>query len=245
MLQHLFNSCLLGNKIFSSVSSVSFDCASCKLTKSKVLPFPSQGSHTLHIFDIVHSDVWGIAPVVFHAHYKYFVTFIDDYSRFTWVYFLRAKSEVFSVFQAFLALIENQFSSSIKILRSDSGGEYMSNAFQSFLQTKCIVSQRSCPSTPQQNKATECKNRHLLDMVRALLIESSIPSRFLCKVLSTVVHLINRLPSPTLHNVSPFYTLFGHHPTYFHLRPLGVCVLFTYNLMKGQNSPLNLSSVHF
>ena len=73
-------------------------------------------------------------------HYKYFVTFIDYYSRFTWVYFLRAKGEVFSVFQGFVALLETQFSASIKVLRSDSSSEYMSNEFQVFLQSKGIIS---------------------------------------------------------------------------------------------------------
>ncbi|RVW22080.1 Retrovirus-related Pol polyprotein from transposon TNT 1-94 [Vitis vinifera] len=95
-----------------------------------------------------HPNSDGIAPIVSHAHYKYFVTFIDDFSRFTWVYFLQAKAEVFSVFKRFLALIETQFSTSIKVLRSDSGGEYMSNEFHDFLQSKGIISQRSCPSTP-------------------------------------------------------------------------------------------------
>ncbi|KAL6347272.1 hypothetical protein AAG906_013708 [Vitis piasezkii] len=85
-------------------------------------------------------DVWGIVPIVSHAHYKYFVTFIDDFSRFTWVYFLRAKDEVFVVFKRFLALIETQFSTSIKVLHSDSGREYMSNEFQDFLQSKGIIS---------------------------------------------------------------------------------------------------------
>ena len=94
----------------------------------------------LQCFDIIHSDVWGIAPIVSHAHYKYFATFIDDFSRFTWVYFLWAKAEVFSVFKRFLALIETPFSASIKVLRSDSGGEYMSNEFQDFLQSKGIIS---------------------------------------------------------------------------------------------------------
>jgi transposase InsO family protein len=114
---------------------------------------------------IIYSDVWGVAPVVSHAHYKYFVTFIDDFSCFTWVYFLRAKGEVFSVFKCFLALLETQFSARIKVLRSDSGGEYMSNEFHAFFQSKGIISQRSCPSTPQQNSVTERKNHHLLDVV--------------------------------------------------------------------------------
>ena len=87
VLRSLFNSGLLGNKTCSSLD-LSFDCTSCKLGKSKVLPFPHSASHASQCFDIIHSDVWGIAPIVSYAHYKYFVTFIDDFSCFTWVYFL-------------------------------------------------------------------------------------------------------------------------------------------------------------
>lgn len=98
VLRTLFNSGLLGNKACSSLD-LSFDCTSCKLGKSKVLPFPHHTSRASQCFDMIHSDVWGIEPIVSHAHYKYFVTFIDDFSRFTWVYFLQAKAEVFSVFK--------------------------------------------------------------------------------------------------------------------------------------------------
>ena len=128
VLRTLFNYGLLGNKACASID-LSFDCTSCKHGKSKVLPFPYHASHASQCFELIHSDVWGIAPIVSHAHYKYFVAFIDDFSRFTWVYFLRAKGEVFSVFQLFLALLETQFSAIIKVLRSDSGGKYMSNEF--------------------------------------------------------------------------------------------------------------------
>ena len=79
VLRTLFNSGLLGNKACSSLD-LSFDCTSCKLGKSKVLPFPHPASRASQCFDIIHSDVWGIAPIVSHAHYKYFVTFIDDLS---------------------------------------------------------------------------------------------------------------------------------------------------------------------
>lgn len=121
----------------------------------------------------------------------------------------------------------------------------MSNAFQYFLQTKDIISQRSCPSMPQQNGVAERKNHHLLDMVKTLLIESFVPFHFWCEALSTIVHLINRLPSTTLDSSSPFYKLFGCHPTYSHLCPLTVFVLSIYHHIKGQNSHLNFSSVLF
>jgi len=94
VLCNLINYGLLGNKTCSSLD-LSFDCTSCKLGKSKVLLFPHHASCASKCFDIIHNDVWGIAPIVSHAHYKYFITFIDDFSHFTWVYFLRAKAEVF------------------------------------------------------------------------------------------------------------------------------------------------------
>jgi transposase InsO family protein len=101
----------------------------------------------------------------------------------------------------------------------------MSNEFYAFLQSKGIISQRSSPSTPQQNGVAERKNRHLLHVVRTLLLESSVPPRFWCETLSTSVHLINRLLSPTLNHVSPFFKLFGHSSLYSDLRTFG-CVCF-------------------
>nr|KYP40130.1 Retrovirus-related Pol polyprotein from transposon TNT 1-94 [Cajanus cajan] len=131
----------LGNKHTPSLNDIHFHCIPCKLGKSKILPFPTHQSHVTQPFDIIHSDVWGVAPVTSHAHYKYFVTFIDDYSRFTWVYFLRSKDEVFATFKFFYAYVQAQFSSKIKILHSDNGGEYTSHLFQEFLQTNGILSQ--------------------------------------------------------------------------------------------------------
>jgi hypothetical protein len=128
---------------------LSFDCAPCKLGKSKSLHFPLQGSRASTYFEITPSNVWGISPVISHVQYRYFVTFIDDYNRFTWVYFLRSKADVISTFQTFVTYVETQFSTCIKILRSDSGREYMYHVFQFFLQQNGILSQRSCPYTPQ------------------------------------------------------------------------------------------------
>ena len=85
---------VLDNKISPSLSVVQFECNSCKLGKSKILPFPIHKSKINNPFDMIHSDLWGIAPIISHANYKYFMTFIDDYTRFTWVYFLRSKDEV-------------------------------------------------------------------------------------------------------------------------------------------------------
>ena len=123
----------LGNKDQFSSLNLCLDCATCKLGKSKTLHFPMHGSCATKCFEIIHSDVWGVSSVISHARYKYFVTFIDDYSHITWFYFLQSKVDVFSVFQTFVALIETQFSACIKVLRFDLGEEYMSHNFQNYL----------------------------------------------------------------------------------------------------------------
>lgn len=86
-LSILFNSCLM-NKSMSLRNYISFDCSVCKLGKSKALSFSTTTKSSSKCLDLIHSDVWGIAPVISHNQYKYFVTFIDDYNQFTWVYFL-------------------------------------------------------------------------------------------------------------------------------------------------------------
>jgi transposase InsO family protein len=225
ILTHLMKHGYLSNT--NEFSSLSFDCAPCKLGKNKSLPFPLQGSRASTCFEIIHYDVWGMSPVLSHAQFKYFVTFIDDYSRFTWVYFLRSKADVFSNFKTFVTYVETQFFACIKPLRSNCGGEYMSHAFQSFLQQKGILSQHSCPYTPQQNGVAERKNRHLLDVVCTLMLESSVPPRFWVKASSTAVYLINRLPSPTLHLDSPYSRLFGVPPNYNSLHVF-CCVCFVH-----------------
>ena len=94
------------------------------------------------------------------------------------VYFLRSKSKVFRNLTKFLAYVKNQFSMNIKTLRTDFGGEYLSTEFQAFLASKGIIHQCSCPATPQQNGEAKHKNRHLLDVVRTLLLESFVPYMF-------------------------------------------------------------------
>ena len=88
VLRVLIKSHSLGNKNLTAPKIDIVDCASCKLGKSTWLPFPLHTTHTTKPFELVHTDVWGIAPIISHEHYKYFVTFIDDFPRFTWVYFL-------------------------------------------------------------------------------------------------------------------------------------------------------------
>lgn len=108
-------------------------CESCQLAKSSKLPFSISESTTSKPLELIHSDVWGPAPLLSQSGFKYYVLFVDDFSRYTWLFPIHCKSEVFSVFLGFKVQIETMLSLKIKCLRSDGGGEYVNNNFKKLL----------------------------------------------------------------------------------------------------------------
>jgi len=107
-----------------------FHCESCQLGKHTRRSYPPKmSSRTDTLFELVHSDIWGPCPVKTPLGFQYFISFIDDYSRVTWVYLLKSRSEISSVFREFHSYVKNQFSTSIKTLRTDNAKEYLSTEF--------------------------------------------------------------------------------------------------------------------
>jgi len=152
---------------------------------------------------------------------RFYVIFVDDFSRFTWLYPLINKSEVFSYFVKFKLLVEKQFSTSIKQFQTDNGGEYTSTQFKHFLEKHGILHRRTCPHTSQQNGVAERKHRHIVEMGLTLLAQSGLPTKFWVESFLTSTYLINRLPTKVLHNASPFSKLFGTQPDYSLLKVFG------------------------
>jgi transposase InsO family protein len=112
------------------------------------LLFPSSDTRSAGVLDLVHTDVCGPMSRASLSGCEYYLTFIDDYSRKTWIYFLKTKSEVFKRFQEFKALVENQTGKRIKVLRSDNGGEYSSSQFVDFCAHARIRRQDDCALQP-------------------------------------------------------------------------------------------------
>jgi transposase InsO family protein len=104
---------------------------------------------------LVHSDLCGPCSTPSFSRCKYFLTFIDDFSRSTWVYCLKLKREVFDKFLAYKALVEKKFVHQIQRLRTDNGGEYVNNNFTSYCTTQGIQMQHTIPYTPQKNGVVE------------------------------------------------------------------------------------------
>jgi transposase InsO family protein len=213
---------LLASKgLLGSVSSNSFDCISCQLGKQPALPFNNSDSHATASFDLIHSDVWGPSPVASMSGSRYFVIFVDDFSRYTWVFLMKSRSELLDIYRNFAKMVETQFSKPIKAFRSDNALEYTQHNFQSILKHYGTVSHLSCPGTSQQNGRAERKLRHILDTVRALLLSTSLPTPFWGEATLTAVYTINRLPTPILDNCTPHEMLFGSVPSYHHFRVFG------------------------
>ena len=208
-------------------------CDPCQFAKLHRLPFPEHLNKSNELFGLIHSDVWGNAPIESKEGFKYFVTFIDDKSRATWLYLLKSKREVCSIFQDFCSMIENQFNTTIKVLRTDNGTEYMNHNFQTFLHSKGIIHQTSCVGTPQQNGIAERKNRHLLEVTRALLFSANLPKDYWSYAVLTGCYLINRLPSRVLDFQSPFEILYNRKADISHLRVFG-CVCFVHSQNAGK-----------
>jgi len=145
-----------------SVSKNSLECESCVLAKSHKHSYLPSTKHAAKPFALVHSDVWGPSPEFATHDYSYFILFIDDCTRLSWLYLMKHKSEVFDVFIKFYNMVLTQFNTKIQILRSDNGGEYLSKKIGSFISQNGLIHQTTCSDTPQQNGVAERKIEHFL-----------------------------------------------------------------------------------
>lgn len=177
------------------------------------------------LLEIVHTDVCGPLNPVSTGGNQYFLTFIDDYSRKTWVYFLKRKSEVFEIFKEFKTLVERQSGCYIKVLRSDQGGEFTSDLFENFCKEHGIIHQLTPAYTPQLNGVAERKNRTILDMARSMVKGKDLPREFWAEAVATAVYLLNRCPTKSVRNMTPEEAWSSFKPSVAHLRVFG-CIAY-------------------
>ena len=199
------------------------DCIKGKQTnKSK-----KHANRSSNILEIIHTDI--CCPDMDMPGQKYFITFIDDYSRYMYVYLLHNKYEALDAFKIFKAEVENQCGKQIHIVRSDRGGEYYGRytengqapgPFAKFLQEHGIVSQHTMPGSPDQNGVAERRNRTLVDMVRSMLSNSNLPQFLWTEALKTAVYILNRVPTKAVPK-TPFEIWKGWKPSLRHMSVWG------------------------
>ena len=133
------------------MSKDNFDCTSCQLGKQSALSFNNSESISNSIFELIHSDVWEPSPVASIGGSRYFIVFIDDYSRYSWIFPMKSRYEILPIYSNFAKMVETQFSKCIKIFRSDNALEYTQYAFQTLLHSYGTVHHLTYPGTSQQN----------------------------------------------------------------------------------------------
>lgn len=185
--------------------------------------------------ELLHVDVWGPSTVISCEGYKYYLSVVDDYSKYTWIYPLTLKSQVSSVLLNHITMAERQFDNKVKAIQTDMGGEFM--VLHAKFKQMGIQIKHSCPHTHPQNGTIERKHQHITEVGLALLAHSKLPFKYWWDSFHTATYIINKLPFPTLQHVSPHQMLFNHPPDYSFLKTFGcACYPFLrpYNTSKLQ-----------
>ena len=168
-------------------------CIQAKLTR-KPLPKKSE-SRSREVLELVHTDVCGPMQTATPGGNKYFMTMIDDCSKYTVVYLLKNKSEVPDRIKQYVKFVQTKFKKTPKVIRSDRGGEYVNEALTRFFRSEGITPQLTVPYTPQQNGVAERKNRYLTEMTRSMLIDAQLPNKYWGEAMNTANYLQNILPT--------------------------------------------------
>lgn len=214
-------------------------CSGCILGRGQRNPIPKKSEpQSSQILDLVHSEVNGPFDTSSVGGSLYFISFINDFLRWTVDYTMKRKYEALHCFKKYhsyanthtgstlknLNVIKHSTSNGLKLksIRSDNGGEYISNEFKINLEEHGIQHQLKIAYTPQQNGVAERMNRTLLDLVRSMLHSKGIEFKFWAEALSTATYIRNRVPSPSLPNDStPFNLWMKRNPDLSNLRTFG------------------------
>jgi transposase InsO family protein len=151
---------------------------------------------------------------------KYFMTLIDDSTRYCYVYLLKTKDEALDFFKIYKAEVENQLERKIKRVRSDRGGEYFSNEFNLLCAEHGIIHERTPPNSPQSNGIAERKNRTLTDLVNAMLDVSGLSKEWWGEAILTSCHVLNHVPTKNK-EINPYEEWEKKRPTLSYLRTWG------------------------
>ncbi|KAJ9561120.1 hypothetical protein OSB04_006280 [Centaurea solstitialis] len=190
-------------------------CVEAKLTRTS---FQSIDRKTEPL-DLIHTDVCDLKSIPTRCGNKYFITFIDDSTKYCYIYLLKSKDEAIDKFMVYKTEVENQLNKKIKVVRSDRGGEYVS-PFAEFCSQNGIRHEFTAPYSPQQNGIAERKNRTLKEMVNAMLISSGVDQNLWGEAVLSANYLLNKIPRKKK-DESPYELWMGRKPSYKYLRVWG------------------------
>ena len=181
---------------------------------------------TSHPGELLHMDTVGPARVCSFGGKWYVLVVVDDFSRYSWVFFMTAKDEAFTHARDLILRLQNEFpKNAMRAIRSDNGTEFKNTQFATFCASLGLEHQFSSPYVPQQNGIVERKNRTLVEMARTMLDEHRTPRRFWAEAINTACHVSNRIFLRAFLNKTSYELRFGRPPKVSHFRVFG-CICF-------------------
>ncbi|GJW80772.1 putative ribonuclease H-like domain-containing protein [Tanacetum coccineum] len=208
----------LPSKIFQNDHT----CVACQKGKQHKASCKAKAVSSIsQTLQLLHMDLFGPTSVRSLNHKTYCLVITDDFSRFSWVFFLRTKDETSAILKDFIRQIENQLNQKVKTIRSDNGTEFKNKEVIEFCGIKGIKREYSNARTPQQNGVAERKNRTLIEAARTMLADSFLPNTFWAEAVSTACYVLNRVLVTKPHNKTPYELLTGKIPIISYIRPFG------------------------
>ncbi|GJY66287.1 putative ribonuclease H-like domain-containing protein [Tanacetum coccineum] len=208
----------LPSKIFQNDHT----CVACQKGKQHKASCKAKTVSSIsHSLQLLHMDLFGPTSVRSLNHKTYCLVITDDFSRFSWVFFLRTKDETSAILKDFIRQIENQLNQKVKTIRCDNGTEFKNKDVIEFCGSKGIKREYSNARTPQQNGVAERKNRTLIEAARTMLADSFLPNTFWAEAVSTACYVLNRVLVTKPHNKTPYELLTGKIPIISYIRPFG------------------------
>jgi len=200
-------------------------CPLCANSKLKNKPFQPSDNKSKFTFELIHMDLVGPIPDSIYGS-KYFFTILDDFSRYSWILFLKNKNETFNLFFNWFNQIKNQFNQRIKYIRTDNGTEFKNNLFNQYCYNYGIKHQFTVPYNPQQNGRAERLNSTLINTAKTMLNDAKLSYQFWEDSVATANYIHNRLPHKGINNRIPFETLTKRKVYYNNIRVFGCKVFY-------------------
>lgn len=216
---------LVTNKLLNGLpeklENCDMKCANCIQSKMTNIPFENDRTKTTGILELIHTDLNGPHNTVGFGGEKYFLTFVDDYSKCGKTYCIKNKSETADCLIEYVNLVENKFNVKVKKLQCDNGKEYLNQEIYKFIKQKGIELLPCPPYVHELNGVAERYNRSAMDIGRCLMREAKIDRIYWPEIIKTVSYLKNRTLANTVENKTPYEIFFGEKPNVKHLKIYG------------------------
>jgi transposase InsO family protein len=197
-------------------------CDGCALGKMHHTPFPRASTYRAErVLDLVHGDLCGLITPATPSSNKYFLSVVDDFSRYMWLEVLRSNDEAISFFKKIKALAESDQEVKLRAFRIDRGGEFNSFEFTTFCEEAGIRRNTTAPYSPQQNGVVERRNQTVVEMAHSLMKSMGVSATFWAEAIGTAVHILNMSPMRSLKGVSSYEAWCGKKPRVDYFRTFG------------------------